>query len=414
VPGFTSIPLLSILRGDAGRVILAKGLRAIGDGFVSILLPAYLLALGHTPLLVGVLTTATLLGSATLTLLAGSATARFGLRKPLLWSALLMTATGLGFSGVDSFWPLLVIAFVGTINPSTGDVSIFLPLEQSLLSRSVSVANRTQAFAYFSLAGSLMGAVGTLGAALPGYLSNAWSVPPLAAMRAMFLLYAGLGVLTALLYRGVREPGGAQTGSEPAETHSALGPSKRNVYKLTALFSADAFGGGFLVQSLIAVWLFRAFDLPVATAAQTFFGTNLFAAASFLVAVPIAKRFGLVNTMVFTHLPSSLILFAIPFVPQLGWVIALLMARSFLSQMDVPTRTSYVMAVVTPPERAAAASLTAVPRSLAATIGPVIAGYLLTLSSFAWPLLIGGAIKVAYDVALLGMFRSVRPEEERK
>ena len=160
------------------------------------------------------------------------------------------------------------------------------------------------------------------------------------------------------------------------------------------------------------LWLLQAFDLPVATAATIFFWSGLFSALSYLAAVPIARRFGLVNTMVFTHLPSSLCLIAIPFVENLGVVIGLLLVRSLLSQMDVPTRTSYVMAVVTPPERPAAASLTSVPRSLASAVSPVIAGYLLTISAFAWPLLIGGLLKVGYDLALLSMFRHIRPPEE--
>jgi MFS family permease len=388
------------------RIILAKGVRAIGDGFVSILLPAYLLALGNSPFRVGVLTTATLLGSASLTLFAGRITARFGHRRPLLAASTLMALTGLGFAGFESFWPLLVVAFVGTLNPSSGDVSIFLPLEHSLLSHSAGETQRTRVFAYYSLSGSLMGAVGSLGAALPQAFGDWTGVPALTAMRLMFAVYAALGIVAALLYRGV-----ADAGTDTPVT-AKLGPSRRNVLWLTALFSVDAFGGGFIVQSILALWLFRTFNLPVATAADIFFGTNLFAAGSYLAAVPISKRFGLVNTMVFTHLPSSLFLLLIPFVPNVWIAVGLLMARSLLSQMDVPTRTSYVMAVVTPPERAAAASLTAVPRSLAAAVSPVLAGALLGLTSFAWPLIVGGGLKIAYDAALLIRFRGVRPPEE--
>jgi MFS family permease len=401
---------IASIHSDAIRLISAKGMRAVGDGFVSILLPAYLLALGLGPFEVGMVTTATLLGSAVLTLLAGRIAGRFGHRRPLLAASGLMVLTGLGFAGFDTYLPLLAIAFVGTLNPSSGDVSVFLPLEQSLLSRSVGDADRTRIFAYYSLAGSLMGALGTLCAALPGPLSAWTGMSPLAGMRVLFLAYAAIGAGATLVYRGVQDTG---VGHEP-EPVGRLGPSRRNVYRLTALFSVDAFGGGFVVQSILALWLFRTFDLPIATAANIFFGTNLLAAVSFLVAVPIARRFGLVNTMVFTHLPSSLFLLLIPFIPKLAVVIGLLMLRSLLSQMDVPTRTSYVMAVVTPPERPAAASLTSVPRSLAAAVSPVFAGLLLTLSAFAWPLLLGGALKIAYDVTLLAMFRHVRPAEERK
>jgi MFS family permease len=198
----------------------------------------------------------------------------------------------------------------------------------------------------------------------------------------------------------------------PRAADPPLGPSRGIVYRMTALFSVDAFGGGFLVQTILALWLLQAFDLPVATAAAIFFWTSLCSAASYLAAAPLARRIGLVNTMVFTHLPSSLCLIAIPFVGNLAVVIGLLMVRSLLSQMDVPTRTSYVMAVVTLPERPAAASLTSVPRSLASAVSPVIAGYLITISGFAWPILIGGLLKVGYDLALLAMFRHIRPPEE--
>jgi MFS family permease len=392
---------------DARRVILAKGLRALADGFVSIMLPAYLLALGYTPLQIGALMTATLLGSALLTLFAGRITGYFGERRPLVAASILMAGTGLGFAGVTDFWPLLVVAFVGTLNPSSGDVSVFLPLEQSLLARSAADQTRTMLFALYSVSASLMGAVGTLVAGLPDYVTR-WGLPRLDGMRGLLLLYAAIGACAALIYRGV-----AETYTEHQERRPArLEQSRQIVYRLTALFCADSFGGGFIVQSILALWLFDAFQLPVSTAASIFFWTNVLTAMSYFAAVRVARRFGLINTMVFTHLPSSICLMAIPFVPNLTWVIALLLVRSLLSQMDVPTRTSYVMAVVTPAERPAAASLTAVPRSLASAISPVLAGSLLAVSNFGWPLLIGGVLKAGYDLTLLFAFRHIRPPEE--
>jgi MFS family permease len=393
---------------DAKRLVWAKGLRAVGDGYVSILLPAYLMALGNSPFAVGVLTTATLLGSAGLTLLTGMTITRLGHRRALLAASALMILTGLGFASIQAFWPLLLIAFVGTLNPSSGDVSVFLPMEQSLLTRSVADKDRTDLFARYSLAGALMGAFGTLLAAVPERAAAGLGITFVEAVQAMFVVYAAIGIAAGLLYRGLSDvPQGKPRTADPP-----LGQSRAIVYRMMALFSVDSFGGGFLVQTILALWLLQAFDLPVATAATIFFWSGLFSAVSYLAAVPIARRFGLVNTMVFTHLPSSLCLIAIPFVESLGVVIGLLLVRSLLSQMDVPTRTSYVMAVVTPPERPAAASLTSVPRSLASAVSPVIAGYLLTISAFAWPLLIGGLLKVGYDLALLAMFRHIRPPEE--
>jgi MFS family permease len=395
---------------NARRLVVARGLRALADGYVSILLPAYLLALGLDSFEVGVLATATLLGSASLALCVGLITGRFGYRGPLLAAAGLMVATGCAFAGVQGFWPLLLVAFVGTLNPSSGDVSVFLPLEQSLLAQSVADRDRTALFVRYSLAGSLMGAAGTLIAALPALAVEWWEVSPVRIMQGLFLLYAAIGAAGGLIYRRIDEP----HATHDSEPNAPLGPSRPIVYRLAALFCVDSFSGGLIVQSMLALWLFQTFGLSVAAAANLFFWTNIFSAISMFAAVPLANRIGLVRTMVFTHLPSSLCLVAIPFVSSLAVVIALLLLRSLLSQMDVPTRNSYVMAVVTPPERPAAASLTSVPRSLASAAGPVIAGYLFLLSGFGWPLLISGILKSSYDLALLAMFSNVRPPEERQ
>ncbi len=395
---------------NARRLVAARGLRALADGYVSILLPAYLLALGLDSFEVGVLATATLLGSASLALCVGFLTSRFGHRRPLLVAAGLMTATGCAFAGVQGFWPLVLVAFVGTLNPSSGDVSVFLPLEHSLLAQSVADRDRTALYVRYSLAGSLMGATGTLFAALPALAVEWWNVSPLRTMQGLFVLYAAIGLASGLIYRQIDEP------RVPHEKRpgTPLGPSRAIVYRLAALFCIDSFSGGLIVQSMLALWLFQTFGLSVAMAANLFFWTSICSAVSMFAAVPLANRIGLVRTMVFTHLPSSLCLVVIPFVPDLSAVIALLVARSLLSQMDVPTRNSYVMAVVTPTERPAAASITSAPRSLASAIGPVIAGYLLLLSGFGWPLLIAGILKSGYDLALLTLFSHVRPPEERK
>jgi predicted MFS family arabinose efflux permease len=319
-----------------------------------------------------------------------------------------MTATGLGFAAITQFWPLLVVAFVGTLNPSSGDVSIFLPLEQAVLARIVSDKQRTAVFARYSLAGALVGAAGALFAGVPEWLAAAFGTSIQSAIKSMFVLYALIGVASALVYRKLP----ARLATESEAPAAPLHRSKRIVYVLAALFSLDAFGGGFIVQSMLALWLFEKFQLSTAVAGTIFFWTGVLTAFSYLVAVRIANRIGLINTMVFTHLPSSVLLVLMPFVPDLGWVIVLLLVRSALSQMDVPTRSSYVMAVVSPSERAAAASITSVPRSLASATSPLLAGYLLGLSSFGWPLAISGAIKIAYDLLLLATCRKVRPPEE--
>ena len=383
---------------DVRRILVARGLRAFGDGYVALLLPLYLLDLGYGAIEVGAIATVTLVGSGTLTLLVGLNAHRHSYRSLLLAATVLMAGTGLGFAVVRDFWPLVLIALVGTLNPSSGDVSIFLPIEHAVLSRVVKDRERTAVFARYSLVGALAAAFGALAAAIPSR----------DAIPAMFALYALLALGAAVAYLGL--PASMAAGEHRAPT--PLGPSKRNVYTLAALFSLDAFGGGLVVQSMLALWLYERFDLSLATAGTLFFWTGVLTAFSYLVAVRIANRFGLVNTMVFTHLPSSVCLIAIPFVPSLAGVVALLLVRAALSQMDVPTRSSYVMAIVTPAERPAAASLTAVPRSAAAAIGPLLAGSMLGASAFGWPLVIGGAVKIVYDLLLLAMFRKERPPEE--
>jgi MFS family permease len=396
--------------GDAGILLLARGVRAFGDGFVSVLLPVYLLALGFEGWQVGAVTTATLVGSAALTIWLGLVAHRYRRRSLLYGGAGLMVATGAAFAGFTDFWPLLIVAFVGTINPSSGDVSLFLPLEQALLPQTAGDRQRTALFARYSLVGSLVGACGALVVGLPEWVAGTTALGERRAFQGMFLLYGALGVGAFLLYRRL-SPRIEPAATERAET--ALRESKGIVYRLAALFSLDAFGGGFVVQSLLALWLFERFDLSTATAGTIFFWMGLASAASFLAAVPLAARIGLINTMVFTHLPSNLFLILVPFMPTLPLAILFLLLRSALSQMDVPTRNSYVMAVVTPAERPAAASVTSVPRSLATAASPLLAGWLLGLSTFGWPLVIGGALKAVYDVLLLVKFATVRPPEER-
>ena len=390
------------------RLLVTKGLRAFGDGYVSLLLPLYLLGLGLTPFEVGLLTTTTLLGSGLLTLAVGLHAYRYHYRTLLLAATVLMALTGFGFAVATAFYPLLLIALVGTLNPSGGDVSVFLPLEHAVLARVVDDRRRTAVFARYSLVGSLVAALGSLAAGLPALASETTGVSTQSAIQAMFVVYALLAVASWWVYRGL--PGAM--GADARIASAPLVHAKRRVHALAALFSLDAFGGGFVVQSMVALWLYERHDLSAASTGALFFWTGVLTAFSYLVAARIARRFGLVNTMVFTHLPSSLCLVAIPFAPSLGFVIALLLIRSALSQMDVPTRSSYVMAIVPPAERPAAASVTSVPRSLASAASPVLAGYLLAASPFGWPFVIAGGLKIAYDLLLLGMFGKVRPPEE--
>lgn len=398
-------------RADASRLLTTRAVRALVDGAVATVLPAYLLARGLRPSQVGAVITATLLGSAVVTLAVGLRGGRLDRVRLLQLIAVAMVITGIAFGSSGSFVVLLVVATLGTINPSGGDVSAFLPVEQSLLPETVPDNRRTHLFARYSLVAALAGAFGALAAGLPGLVVEHTAVSRLDALRWVFFAYAGAGVVLLVAYQRLRP-------RPPAEVAPGvgrgLGRSRPVVLRLAALFSIDAFGGGFSGQSILVLWLALRFDLSTATAGAVFFWSGLLSASSALLAPKLAARIGLIRTMVFTHLPANGLLVAAALMPSAPWAIACLLARALLSQMDVPARTSYVMAVVDPAERAAAASVTNVPRSLASALPPLAAGWMLEHSSFGWPLLVAGTVKAIYDLALLAVFREVRPPEEMR
>ncbi|MBL8670311.1 MAG: MFS transporter [Alphaproteobacteria bacterium] len=383
-------------------------MRSFADGYVAILLPLHLVALGYDEFDVGLIATATMIGSALMTLAVGLVPHGWRRRTLMLGIAAVMVATGIAFGAIEALWPLLVVAFFGTINPSMGDVSAFVPLEHAVLAQSVAPEHRTALFARYAVLANIVGALGALSVGFVDVMGPA--LGRVGAIQAMFFVYAALGCAIALLYSGL-----TRAAEVPVDApRPGLGPSRRRVYMLAALFSLDSFGGGFFLNSMIAAWLYSRYGIDASTAGAIFFATNLCAAASQLVAVRVAQRFGAIRTMVFTHLPANLLVIGAGLAPSLWVVVAFLVVRSLLSQMDVPLRSSYVMAVVRPEERAAAASLTQMPRSLATALSPWLAKEIFALSLVGWPLVIGGLIKVAYDVLLLRMFADVKPPEERK
>jgi MFS family permease len=397
-------------------LLQARALRALGDGYMAVLLPAYLFAIGLGSLAVGLISTATMLGSALATLAVGAWGHHVAGRRLLLGAAALMTATGLAFAGLGwagfgsastvSFWPLLVVAFVGTLNPSSGDVSVFLPLEHARLAAAAQGPARTALFARYSVIGALCAALGALAAALPDWLTSHSSINRLDALRAMFVVYGATGGVIALLYRRLpKEDAAAHPAAQPTV---ALGPSRQIVWRLAALFSVDSFAGGLLVNSVLSIWLLQRFGFSLAQAGVFFFWAGLLSAASQLAAPWVAQRIGLLETMVFTHLPANICLVLAALAPNASVALTLLFVRAALSQMDVPTRSAYVMAVVTPAERAAAASFTAVPRSLAAALSPTLSGALLGLGLVSLPLIACGGLKIVYDLALWRAMRSTR------
>lgn len=395
--------------GNPARFIYAaRALRDFGDGFIAVLLPVHLTAIGLGAFEVGVVATLALFGSAVTTLGIGLLGARIDRRTLLIAASGLMIATGLAFAASSTYAVVLLVALLGTINPSSGSVSIFVPLEHAVLAHVTADADRTRMFARYGLIGSFAAAAGALATGSPEFLMTL-GVSRLGALKAMFVLYAALGVIGGLLYARIpAEPASATTRSS-----AALGPSRGIVYRMAALFSVDAFAGGFAVQSLLALWLFGKFGMSLAAAGVFFFWSGVLAAFSYPVAAWLSRRIGLVNTMAFTHIPSNICLILAAVAPSLEVALALLLVRAALSQMDVPTRSSYVMAVVTPPERPAAASVTSAPRSLAAAASPAMAGALFAAGFEAWPLVICGVLKILYDFALLWAFRHIKPPEER-
>jgi MFS family permease len=376
-------------------VLCARALRGFCDGLVAVLLPLHCAALGLGAGGVGLIATAALAGSALMTLMAGRYASRIGYRPSLLLAAVLMCATGAVFALSGELWVLIAIAFVGTLNPSSGDVSVFVPIEQAVLAGSGEAHDRPRMFALYSFAGTIGAALGALAAGpVQGLAPGAAFAFYALAATPVFLLYHGLGAAPA-----------GSTASVP------LGPSRARVYRLAALFSLDSLAGGFVLNTLIATWLYRRFGASATLVGAFFFVTGLLSACSYLVSAQLASRLGLVRTMVFTHLPANVLLIAAAFAPGLGLALLLLGLRSLLSQMDVPARTAYVMSVVRPEERPAAASITAVPRSLAASLSPALSGWLLAFSPFGWPLLVAGAMKIGYDLMLWRLFRDIAPSE---
>ncbi len=384
----------------------ARALRGFGDGFAVVVLPAYLSVIGFDAAQVGLVAAAALFGTAVFTLAIGFVAPRYDLRNMLIVGAALMICTGLAFAQVETIGFIIAVAFFGSVNPSTGDIGVLIPIEHAMLTYGVTDEDRTRTFARYSLIGALSMAVGALGAAIPDVLVTL-GIERVSAFKLMFYGYAALGLASAAIYLCLPH---AHIEQRPAA--APLKASRGVVYKLAALFSLDAFAGGFVVQSLLAIWLFRRFDMSLTAASVFFFWSSLLSAFSYPLAARIAKYIGLVNTMVFTHIPSSVCLIFAAVSPNLPVALGFLLVRSALSQMDVPTRSSYVMAVVTPPERPAAASVTAVPRSLASSLSPALAGALLTTSFLGLPLILCGTLKIAYDIALLFSFRHIKPPEE--
>jgi len=394
---------------DSRRLIASRALRGFADGAVSILLPSYLSALGFSPSRIGVILFGTLFGSALVTLWAGFSGHRIGRRRLLLGASTLMLTTGLLFNYVRSFWAIFVVAFIGTLNPSAGDVSLFLPLEQAALAETVTTGDLTRLFAIYNIAGASTGALGALASGLPTLVAARLHSSAIATQRCVFVLYSAIAIVAAFMYWSLSAR--VEVESNPVQAQP-LSKSRGIVMRLAALFSIDAFSGGLVIQSLLALWLFRRFNLSVETAAIFFFAANLLGSVSQFASSALAVRVGRIRTMAYTQVPSNIFLMLAALMPNAALTVACLLLRSSLSQTDVPARQSYVMAMVPAEERTTAASITNVPRSLASALAPIPGGRMLDVSTFGWPLICAATLKITYDLLLLTQFGAVRPTDE--
>jgi MFS family permease len=424
-------------RRDIRLLFAARSVRMFGYGLLAVVLVLYLDAIGLTGGGIGLLLTLTLLGDVLISLWLTTHADRLGRRRVLLVGAILLLAAGLVFAATPVllvgailllaaglvfaatpvFVVLLVAATVGVISPSGNEVGPFLAIEQASLTQLTAPARRTFLFAWYQVAGALAAAVGALVAGLIAQAVVGRMASPPDAYRAVIVGYALVGVVLALLFWRVTpavEVPHDSVHDVPIRTRLGLHRSQRLVLRLSGLFALDAFAGGFVMSSFIAFWFSQRFGVDPAVLGAILFGANLLAAGSALAAVPLARRIGLVRTMVFTHLPSNVLLILVPLMPTLPLAVLVLLVRFSISQMDVPTRQSYTMAIVEPDERSAAAGVTGIARSLGVAASPLIAAPLLVGSAFTGaPFVIAGSLKIVYDLLLYRSFVTTRPPEEQ-
>ncbi len=404
--------VLRTLNRDGLILFATRSLRMFAYGFLSVVLVLYLKSEGLSEEKIGILLTMTLLGDVAISLWITTAADKIGRKKMLIVGALLIAITGSVFVLTKNYIALLVAATIGVLSPSDKEVGPFLSIEQAALTQTVSNQDRTAVFAWYNLVGSIAAALGAL---VGGFVSHEFLLhtsTEAAGYRPLIIAYAAAGVLLALgftrLGPAVESP---QRESGPRATWLGLHRSRGVILRLSALFALDAFGGGFILQSIVAYWFHVRFGVDPALLGMIFFVANLFAAASALGAAALAKRFGLINTMVFTHLPSNVLLILVPLMPNLQLAIGVLLIRFCISQMDVPTRQSYTMEVVHPDERSAASGITTVARSVGAALSPTLAGYMLARPEYvSVPFFVAGGVKIIYDLWLYREFVSHRPE----
>lgn len=400
-----------MFRGDLARLFTARALRLFGFGMISVVLVLHLAALGLDDAQAGLLLSLILAGDAALSLWIAMRADRAGRRLMLQLGALLMIAAGLAFGLGAPVWLVALAAILGTLSPSGNEVGAFLAIEQAGLSQIIEDRARTETFARYTLTGYIAAALGALFAGTASKLLSDRGTAPIHVYQLLMLLYALIGAAMFVIFRSVSAA--IETTVMRSSARFGVHQSRGVVARLSALFALDAFGGGLIVQSWIAYWLVQRFNAQADAIGALFFGTNILAGLSVLAASRLAQRFGLIRTMVFSHLPSNVLLMLVALAPSFAWAAALLLIRACLSQMDVPTRQSYVMAVVAPDERSAAAGITGIARTVGAASAPILSGALMQMGALGVPFVASGALKIVYDLALYRNFRALKPPEER-
>lgn len=397
-----------LLSRDGWLLFATCGVRSFAYGFLSVVLGIYLDAIGLTTTAIGWIFTAALAGGAVMTIVITAVADTFGRKILLILGAILMAIAGWVFAVSNDPIFLTMAAIFGTISPSGKEVGPFLSIEQAILPETTQDQHRTTVFSAYNLIGSLLGAVGALAVGLP----SLFSISQITGYRFLVWGYVICAVVMMVVF-GLLSPA-IERKPKTVSQKRVIGVqrSRKVVAKLAGLFAVDAFAGGFIVQSIVAYWFYLRYETDLNTLGGIFFGTNLLAALSFLAAPAIARRFGLLNTMVFTHLPSNVLLLLIPLMPNLELAVVMLLIRNLLSQLDVPTRQSYSMAVVDPDERAASAGILSVARNAGAAIAPLFTGPILTVPSLGLPFLLAGGLKIIYDLWIFAVFRKVKPPEE--
>lgn len=400
---------------DIRLLFATRIVRMFSYGLLAVTLVLYLSAAGLSDVEIGLLLTLTLLGDTIISLWITTRADRVGRKRMLIIGAVLMAFAGILFVATRNFYLLLFAATIGVISPSGNEVGPFLAIEQSALAQTLPGAKRTQVFAWYQLAGSLATALGSLaGGGLAQILQNGGATP-LSSYRVSILAYAALGLILGVMFNFISPRVEVQRNSIGNSKINllGLGTSSKTVMKLAALFSVDAFAGGFVVQSIVAYWFHVRYGVNPATLGAIFFGANIFAGISALSAAWIARKVGLLNTMVFTHVPSNILLILVPLMPNLPLAIAMLLLRFSISQMDVPTRQSYTLAVVSPEERSSAAGVTGIARTLGASLAPVFAAPLIGIPALAGaPFIISGVLKLIYDFSLYRSFKTIKPNDD--